>query len=137
MPHVNYTAKHEIETGHIVDTSYDLFFEAQTISPGPKRDVQKSLKISLGGQKKTIAYRTDKLRSISTVPFPESEYVNGFYREFLASVENGESFTLDAYRHDAADAVKDPQVVIMDGSPSVEREGDSLFVVVSFDVIHA
>ncbi len=73
--------------------SYDIEFSARQLERSVR--VDRKVQTALGGQRETLLNRRDVFWDIGTRIIDESELAQ--WREFLASVEGGETFTLDPY----------------------------------------
>lgn len=79
--------------------------------------VQRTSKPAIGGAMETILKRRDELWQVTTDFIAEADLPQ--WREFLASVEGGESFTLDPYGTVAAPVL--PLVVSLESSDYTEQ----------------
>ncbi len=93
MSSVTYTAKRSVVGSHTAGSTYALDFSAGKLNR--KSKTRQKTKTAMGGQSETLRYRQTITWDITTTR------VNGanmpLLREFLDSVDGGETFTFDAY----------------------------------------
>lgn len=107
-------------------------YELETVSHVMDRglNTEKKQATSISGIKETIRYRKETFWDILTDFITEAEMV--YWDEFVASVDGGESFTLDVYGSIATP--DNPVSVTMEGDPIVIRVGDAKLYQLSFKV---
>lgn len=93
MAYVTYTAKNSLKSGVTAGTSVTYNFDCQDINR--KTKVYRSDKASQSGKREYLKTRTDVIYQITTLPVLEADFLN--FRQFLDSVDGGESFTFDPY----------------------------------------
>lgn len=90
---VNYVAKRSLVNGHVVSSSYDLAILCQAI------DISREAKIeapeSLSGRRETLRYCAIERYQVTTFPLAGFDFL--LLKEFLDSVEGGDTFTIDPY----------------------------------------
>jgi len=134
MSNVSYTAEDRgyIRSGHSAGTGYNFDFNVIQANETWKTDKRTSRAIN--GKTQTTVYSHDEGWAITSeyVLRGSTEWDN--WREFLSSVRNGESFSLDVYGANASP--DNVQSVILDGNPSFNREGSTDYFTISFNVIY-
>lgn len=93
MARASYTAKRSLMSGVNENDSITYDFELSVIDrqAKPTRKTQ----IALGGAQETLRERTEMFWNVTTVPVLESDIEN--FRQFLDSVDGGETFLFDPY----------------------------------------
>lgn len=89
--YVTYTAVRSLIGGHSAATDYSLTFKASASERMAK--TTRNSQTSLGGQTESLRVRQDVMWEIETNVVLEADIPN--WREFLDSVDNCETFTLD------------------------------------------
>lgn len=127
-----YTATDELTAGHDVGDIVVLDIGVQDARRS--RAIEKSVQRSMGGAMEVLKHRTDVTWSVTLEPVSGSQL--DLVREFMASTEGGESFTMDLY----GDSSAPKSVKRVDNGNSEEsfmrRGAESLdMFAVSFEVI--
>jgi hypothetical protein len=97
MIRVTYTASREIAGAHAAGDVVTLSFSASEVTPG--REVSRDQQKAIGGQRETLHHYGLRTWSVTTGVIEGAEIEA--LTEFLASVEGGESFTLEPWRYEA------------------------------------
>lgn len=127
-----YTATDELTGGHAVGDIVVLDIGVQ--DSRHSRAVEKNAQRAVGGAMEVLKHRTDVTWSVTLVPVSGQQLA--LVREFMASTEGGESFTMDLYGDSSA-----PKLVkrIDEGNSEevfMRRGAESLdMFAVSFEVI--
>jgi len=128
MPAFTYTAKRSLINGHVIDTVYSIDINARSIARSSS--VKSKTKKSLGGQTETIVQSRDINWSISLNGITELDLPA--IREFLDSVDAGESFVFDPY---GTVAIPDNPISVKARAGYTEsRQGFSDYFVIGFGV---
>lgn len=90
---VTYTAKRSLVNGHTANLTYDLDILVQ--GDDPAREAKVEVAESLSGQRETLRFHAVERFTINTFPLNSFDYLK--LKEFLDSVEGGNSFTFDRY----------------------------------------
>lgn len=93
MPTVTYTALRELAPGHSVSTEYTIEFDVVKRNRVPKID--SSRQRSIGGKTKSVHSRTEIVYELTVSALAENSDKFNHFREFLGSVDRGESYILD------------------------------------------
>lgn len=97
MIRVTFTAERNMTGSHVSGESVVLNFSAAELTPGRKvtRDVQRSL----SGKRETLLHNAVRTWSVTTEPLA-AETLDAM-EEFLASVEDGQSFSFEPWRYES------------------------------------
>lgn len=98
MANVTYTALRTIASGHTANTEYSLDFEPSKLDRSRMMDIKR--KQSIDGTIETLRYSGLVYWDITANELDTTNL--GYFREFLDSVEAGETFVFDAYGTDAS-----------------------------------
>lgn len=93
MTAVTYIAKRSIVAGHVVNNSYSI--NIPVVSMPVSRQPKKTMNESLSLLRETIYHGSSEMWNIQTALLTPSQTLS--IKEFLDSVEDGSSFTFDAY----------------------------------------
>lgn len=91
MAFVRYEAKRSLIAGHVAGTQYEIEFSIRSARRSRASVTQANR--SFAGDRETLYFRADEVWSVETTLVDESNL--DAWREFLDSVEDGESFQLD------------------------------------------
>ena len=115
MTAITYTAKRDISSGHVVDTSYSLETLGEELTPAFDPDVVQSF--TLDGTPETVFNHIKKTWKVKTSVIDQSDY--DVWVEFLSSVAGGEALVFDAYG--TIVSPDNVQTAILLGSPRLSR----------------
>jgi len=93
MAYVNYTATRKIIGGHSPSVAYDIDFDASSIDRSTK--VNNKSNFALNGNRETLLWNQDVIWNVTATFILQANLP--LWREFLASVSAGETFTFDPY----------------------------------------
>ena len=129
MGSVNYTAKRNISSGHVIDTAYDLDFRGSaTVS---QLTPVRTQSVSLDGTTETVLDRLDDRWAVTATGITEAQLP--LWREFSGSVAAGESFSFDAYG--TAASPDNVQSVIIESGVTIARQAQFIeYFTASFTV---
>lgn len=134
MANFVYTAKRSLIAGHVVDDSYSLEIDLQTVDPQRKRS--QTRKVALDGvTMQTTFNNTTEGWAILTdhIALEASEDLPLAWIEFLDSVSGGEQFQFDAFGTDAVP--RNLQEVKLTSTPQFQRIGATQNMTVSFEML--
>jgi len=98
MASVTYTAKRNISSGHTLSTQYTMDF---TMSRADRRhNVYNRQSESLNGTRETLRYYGSEFYDITVNEIEHADLP--LWREFIESVDGGETFTIDIYGTEAS-----------------------------------
>jgi len=86
---INYQAKDEIASGHVLDTYYDLTFAMEVLNDTD--DFIKTINTSLSGAEETVFLRTDVMWDVTASFISKTDL--DYWKEMIYSTKLGESFT--------------------------------------------
>lgn len=98
MASVTYLALRSRKAGVNENDSVDFDFDVSVVDRSTKPI--KGSSISLNGYEETTRDRTDEFYKITTIPVLEADFDD--FRQFLDSVDGGETFTFDPYGTNAS-----------------------------------
>lgn len=93
MTAITYTALRDLAPGHTAGTEYTI--DVPMSAADRERKPNRTRHRSLSGVSEHYVHHRDVLWHFTTEPLPAAEYAQ--VREFLASVDGGEAFTIDPY----------------------------------------
>jgi len=124
MIRVIYTAARSLTGMHAVGDTVSLSFSTTNLTPG--RAVSRTQQKAIGGARETLHHNALRTWSITTEPLQASTL--DAVMEFLASVEGGEDFTLEAWRQETGPSLDldfiTPRFRVSEAA-SVELESES------------
>jgi len=130
MASVTYTAKRNIASGHVLNTEYDLDFTASQLNR--MNDTKRIQRMSLNGTTETLRYTgleyyqvTANEIHIDNIPY---------FREFLESVDGGETFVFDPYGTAASPDNPISQCILESNSYTEARINTSSYFNISFRI---
>lgn len=126
MANVKYNALRSLKGGVTANDPIDFDFDATAIDRSA-RSIKSSSR-SLSGKTETLRDRTEVFWNITMKPLPEANIED--YRQFLDSVDGGETFTLDPYGTSAAPI--SPVACILESRSYTEKRQSHRYIGVSF-----
>ena len=93
MTAVTYTAQRDLTTGHVQGTAYTIQLRCRAFEPVKR--VRKSASVAIAGNTETIVLSNFNLRDVVTKNLNSGD--RDIVREFLESVIEGETFTVDEF----------------------------------------
>lgn len=90
---VNFVAKRSLVNGHVATNSYDLGILCQAIEIS--REAKIEAPESLSGRRETLRFCAIERYQVTTFPLAGFDFL--LLKEFLDSVEGGDTFTVDPY----------------------------------------